>query len=96
MFANYFSFLREILERRKPLSYVNLTINLRQSCERTFLSDSATLYAYFDSRISVQCDTQDIDTIVGFVAAAVSMSTGGCRAKRPVVVVSETVEPAVL
>jgi len=34
---------------------------------------------------------------VGFVAAAVSMSTGGCRASsRPVVDVSMTVEPAVL
>jgi len=36
--------------------------------------------------------------IVGFVAAAVSMPMGGCRAIRPVVVdvVSVTVEPAVL
>jgi len=37
-------------------------------------------------------------TGVGFVAAAVSMPMGGCRARRPVVVdiVSVTVEPAVL
>ena len=37
-------------------------------------------------------------TSVGFVAAAVSMSTGGCRARRSLVgdVVSVTVEPAVL
>ena len=35
-------------------------------------------------------------TSVGFVAAAVSMSTGGCRARRPVVDMSVTVEPAVL
>jgi len=33
---------------------------------------------------------------VGFVAAAVSMPMGGCRAKRPVVDMSVTVEPAVL
>jgi len=29
-----------------------------------------------------------VGNIVGFVAAAVSMSTGGCRARRPVVDVS--------
>jgi len=34
--------------------------------------------------------------IVGFVAAAVSMPMGGCRAIRPVGDVSVTVEPAVL
>ena len=33
---------------------------------------------------------------VGFVAAAVSMPMGGCRAIRPVVDMSVTVEPAVL
>jgi len=35
-------------------------------------------------------------TYVGFVAAAVSMPIGGCRARRPVVDMSVTVEPAVL
>ena len=33
---------------------------------------------------------------VGFVAAAVTMSTGGCRARRPVVDVSVAAELAVL
>ena len=37
-----------------------------------------------------------VHNIVGFVAAAVSMSTGGCRTIRPVGDVSVTVEPAVL
>jgi len=41
-------------------------------------------------------DLRQTDYIVGFVAAAVSMPIGGCRASRPVVEVSVAAELAVL
>jgi len=37
--------------------------------------------------MNIVVDINVIIIIVGFVAAAVSMSTGGCRARRPVIVV---------
>ena len=84
----------------KLISVIDLVVNNNEPCRPKLHSLVVRLVSYISAAARGEWCGNAMErrsgNIVGFVAAAVSMPMGGCRAIRPVVDMSVTVEPAVL